>query len=38
MGNFGFTFHDGNNNPSIDISTYVNRGLYSINICWESLT
>jgi hypothetical protein len=38
MGNFSFTFHDGNNNPSINISTYVNRGLYSVNIQIDSLS
>jgi hypothetical protein len=32
MGNFRFTFHDGSNTPSIATSTYVNRGLYSVNI------
>ena len=32
MGSFGFTLRDGKNNASINISTYVNRGLYSVNI------
>jgi hypothetical protein len=38
MGNFRFTFHDGISDPYINISTYVNRGLYSVNIQIDSLS
>ncbi|MDR1943030.1 MAG: hypothetical protein LBQ04_02805 [Endomicrobium sp.] len=39
MGNFSFTFHDGtSNNPVYSTSTYVNRGLYSVNIELDSLS
>ncbi|MDR1434090.1 hypothetical protein [Candidatus Endomicrobiellum devescovinae] len=39
MGNFSFTFHDGTtNDPHISISTYVNRGLYSVNIELDRLS
>lgn len=38
MGDFKFTFHDGINDPYITISTYVNRGLYSVNIELDSLS
>ncbi|MDR0398862.1 MAG: hypothetical protein LBH33_03580 [Endomicrobium sp.] len=39
MGNFRFTFHDWTSNNSVySTSTYVNRGLYSVNIEIDSLS
>ncbi|MDR2818052.1 MAG: hypothetical protein LBB37_01250 [Endomicrobium sp.] len=39
MGNFRFTFHDWTLNNSVySTSTYVNRGLYSVNIEIDSLS